>query len=299
MPNVTFIKVLADLSMATKQHVLPPKDSWKAPQNEGKESKDNYTNGVGSEKWGAGFDFADGIVTYFKTQDPQTYHLTTAITMTATYKSMIYTLIDAVAYAFNIWRPTLGFQNLKVNGPVVVGSKGCLKENGADFEKLFKSFPGHAQFTSSNYGKWRDAVGKGVKKCLKKYIDGVTITSFPWYPAFAAFPGPVAPPMPNVTWPLIACPSTGLADITVPMKLKKAMLSEFDSGLAEKCHDDIHESVFEAIATCLSTGFLIWVSTQMINLVMATGQIPTFAPPVVPAGPVVNGQNIPAPGNLL
>lgn len=285
--------------MASHQHVLPPKDSWKAPQNEGKETKDNYTNGVGQEKWGAGFNVADGIVTYFRTQDPHTYYFSTAAGMTLTYKNMIYTLIDAVEYAFNLWRPSLGFSKIKINGPVAVGSKGCLGSNGADFEKIFMSYPGHASIKGKNYLKWREAVGKGVNKCLKKYIDGVTVTGAPWYPAFAVFPGPVAPPMPNVTWPLIACPSNGIADITVMTKLKKAMLNEFDSGLAEKCHDDIHESVFEAIATCLSVGFLIWVSTQMVNLVMGTGQIPSFAPPVVPGGPVVNGQNIPAPGNLL
>ena len=253
MANVTFFKILADLSFASKQHVLPPKDSWKAPQNEGKEKKDNYTNGVGNSKWGAGVDIADGVIMYFKTQDPHSYHLSTAATMTSSYKSIIYNMIDAVEYAFNLWRLTLKFNNIKINGPVAVGSKGCLKADG-DFEKLFMSYVGHTQFAlNKNYSKWKNAVGKGVNKCLKNYVDGVMVTGFPWYPAYAAFPGPVAAPMPNVTWPLISCPSMGLADITVPMKLKKAMLNEFDSGVAEKCNDDVHETVFEAIATCLAT----------------------------------------------
>ncbi len=299
MPNVTFFKILADLSVASKQHKLPPEDSWKAPQNEGEETKNNYINGVEKQKWGAGVEVADGIISYFVTQDPHVYHTTTAATMTEAYKSFIYTMLDAVESAFNMWRPTLMFQNIKINGPTAVGSKGCLKANG-DFYEMFKMYPGHNQFIlGKHYPKWRDAVGKGVNNCLKNYVDGVTVTGAPWYPAFAAFPGPVAPPMPNVAWPLIACPSTGMADITVPEKLKKAMLKEFDDGVAEKCHDKIHETIFEAIATALAPGFLIWVSSQMVNLVMGTGQIPTFAPPVVPVGPVVNGQNIPAPGNLM
>ncbi|MBQ9396133.1 MAG: hypothetical protein IJU23_11565 [Proteobacteria bacterium] len=299
MANVTFFSILADLSVATHQHVLPPNDSWKAPQQEGDDAKQNYIDGVGKNNWGAGIPVADGIVSYFKTQDPHTLHMTTATTMTSIYKSFIYTMLDAVAYAFNIWRLTLKFDNLKINGPAVVGSKGCLSATG-DFEKLFLTFPGHSQFAlGKHYNKWRDAVGKGVAKCLKNYIDNVTIPGFPWYPAFAAFPGPVAAPMPNIPFPLIACPSTGLADITVFTKLKKAMLDEFDDGCAEKCHDDIHKTIFEAIATSLSAGFLIWVSTQMINAVMGTGNIPSFAPPVVPVGPVVNGQNLPAPSNLI
>ncbi len=300
MANAIFFPVLADLSMASHQHVLPPADSWKAPQQEGKERKDNYVNGVTQSKWGMGYDFADGFMTYFKTQDAHTYHTSTASTMTVAYKTFIYTMISAVDFAFNQWRLTLKFSDLKINGPVVVGKKGCLKADGK-FYDLFKSYPGHSAFVlRKHYAKWRDAVGKGVENCLKKYIDNVMVPGFPWYPAYAAFPAPAAAPMPNVTWPLISCPSFGLPNITVPEMLKKAMLKEFDDDVAEKCHDEIHKSVFEAIAMTLAPAFLIWVSTQTINGVIGSGQIPTFAPPVVPAGPVVNGSTTPSPaGNLV
>ncbi len=294
MPNVSFIKILGDLIVASKQHKMPPKDSWKPPQNEGKESKDNYQTGVGDSNWGPGYPAADGIMTYFATQDMHKIHKDVADEMTKIYKDLISTLVDAVQFGFNMYRMTLGFKNLKIMGPCVIGSKGCLAPMGPDFKNYYDAFPGHAKLMSGqNYTKWKDAVGKGVNTCIKNYVDSVMITGFPWYPAFAAFPGPVAPPMPNVTWPLIACPATGLPDITVPNKIKSAILNEFDSGTADKLNDKIHETIFEAIATILSTGFLIWVSTSMINLVMGTGQIPTFAPPFVPVGPVVNGQNLP------
>jgi len=291
MPNVSFIKVLADMAVAAKQHKMPPKDSWQDPSD--KESKDNYKKGVGDKNQGPGYPAADGIMTYFATQSMHKIHKQIADDMTKAYKDLIGAQLDAVQFGFNMYKMLLGFQNLKINGPTVVGSKGCLKANG-QFKNFFDMAPSHIKFMSyKNYPKWKDAVGKGVEKCIKKYVDGVTVTGFPWYPAFAAFPGPVAPPMPNVTWPLIACPSSGLADLTTPDKLKKAMLNEFDSGLADKCNDKIHETIFEAIATALAPGFLIWISTSMINLVMGTGNIPTFAPPWVPVGPVVNGQNLP------
>ncbi|MBO5752233.1 MAG: hypothetical protein J6S69_00900 [Proteobacteria bacterium] len=299
MSNVSFIKILADLSVASHQHVLPPKDTWKAPQNDGQESKDNYVNGVEQAKWGMGFEVADGILTYFKTQDPHLYHMDTAATMTKAYKTFIHTMLDATQYAFGLWKPTLFFKDLKINGPCVIGKAGCLTATG-DFVKFFQSYPGHASISGGkHFNKWRDAVAKGVDACLKEYIDNVTVPGLPWYPAFAAFPGPVAPPMPNVPTPLITCPSKGLTHITLPDKLKKAMLKEFDKGLKDKCNDKIHETVFEAIATALAPGFLIWVSTQTVNLVMGTGNIPSFAPPVVPVGPVVNGQNIPSGGGNL
>ena len=299
MSNVKFFPILADLSVAGKQHKLPPEDSWKAPQNGGLEATGNYVNGVQMTKWGAGVESADGVMSYFATQDPQKYHLDTANTMTAYYQDFVKTMLSAVEYAFNMWKPTFGFKNLKINGPIVVGSTGCLKSS-QKFFTLFKSYPGFPvpSPTTKFYNKWRDAVGKGVEKCLNKYFDNVTVPGLPWYPAFATFPGPVAAPMPNVTWPLISCPSSGLTDITTAEPIKRAILNEFDDGVAEKNHDDIHETIFEAIATSLATGFMIWVSTQMINLVMGTGNIPSFAPPVVPVGPVVNGQNLPGVGHI-
>ena len=62
MANVTFFSILADLSVATHHHVLPPNDSWKAPQQEGDDAKQNYIDGVGKNNWGAGIPVADGIV---------------------------------------------------------------------------------------------------------------------------------------------------------------------------------------------------------------------------------------------
>ena len=299
MSTVSFIKVLADLTMATGMHMMPPDDNWQSPQEKDEDTKNNYINGVGQGNWGPGYMFADGIVTYFGTQDMHAYHFQTANVMTKAYREFIYTMIDATQYAFNLWKPTLFFKNLKINGPVCVGSKGCLTTT-ADFAKLFNSYPGHAAISGGkHFNKWRDAVGKGVAKCLKNYIDGVTVPGLPWYPAFAAFPGPVAPPMPNTPATLAMCPSTGTADITVGKKIQKAILDEFDGDLADDCQEKIHKTIFMAIGETLATGFSIWMPTQTINLVMGTGQIPTFAPPVVPAGPVVNGQNIPSGGGNL
>ena len=55
----------------------------------------------------------------------------------------------------------------------------------------------------------------------------------------------------------------------------------------------------KAIATVLSLAFLMWLPMQQVMLVMGKGPIPTFAPPFVPVGPVVGGDNIAAPGHLM
>ena len=138
MSTVSFIKVLADLTMASGLHKMPPKDNWKPPQSAGPEAKQNYINGVGQSNWGVGYPVADGILTYFATQDMHMYHFTTASAMTMAYRKFIYTMIDATQYAFNIWKATLFFKNIKINGPIAVGSKGCLTAT-ADFVKIFNN----------------------------------------------------------------------------------------------------------------------------------------------------------------
>ncbi|MFA5625576.1 MAG: hypothetical protein WC966_11065 [Bradymonadales bacterium] len=302
MSTVQFIKILADLSVAGEQHMMPPNSGWKAPQEAGEREKDNYVTGVGDPNWGLSTN-ANGIISYFNTQDPHLYHVTSSAANTLAYKAYVYTMIDATNYAFNLWKPELHFKDLKINGPVAVGKKGCLKEKKGSFFKYFKSYPGHMSIAGGkHFTKWRDAVGKGVGSCLSKYVKGVIVPGIPWYPAFAAFPAPVAPPMPNIPYPLIALPSLGLNDIVNPDKLKAAMLKEFPSNLKQACKDDsdsIHETLFGAIANTLSVGFMIWVATQTVNLVMGQGQIPSFAPPAAPVGPVVNGTNIPTPGHLM
>jgi hypothetical protein len=49
----------------------------------------------------------------------------------------------------------------------------------------------------------------------------------------------------------------------------------------------------------LSLAFLMWLPQQQVMLVLGKGQIPTFAPPFVPVGPVMGGDNIAVPGHLM
>jgi hypothetical protein len=147
--------------------------------------------------------------------------------------------------------------------------------------------------------KYRDAIAAGVSKCFKNWQDQVMVPGLPWYPAFAAFPGPMAPPMPNVPTPLIACPSTKMTDITMPDSMKQEMISAFDGGLKQKDKDKQHEALFDAVATVLALAFLMWLPMQQVMLVLGKGPIPTFAPPYVPVGPVIAGDNIAAPGHLM
>jgi hypothetical protein len=99
--------------------------------------------------------------------------------------------------------------------------------------------------------------------------------------------------------PLIACPSAMMTKITVPSELKSAMVDALDSSMKDEDPDKQHEVLFEAIGTVLALAFLIWMASQQAMLVLGKGPVPSFAPPYVPVGPVVGGDNIAVPGHLI
>jgi hypothetical protein len=204
-------------------------------------------------------------------------------------------MLDAVQYSHNMWKLQAMFVNLQITGPVAMASPGCLK--GPPLETFIKIAPMVAAFTG-NMAKHRDAVAKGVSTCFKNWQDQVMIPGLPLYPAFAAFPGPMAPPMPNVPLPLIACQSAMLNDIITPDAMTREMDNALDGGLKQKDPEKHYNALHAAIAQSLSIGFLIWVASQLVTNCLGQGPIPTFAPPYVPVGPVMGGTNIPAP-NLM
>ena len=205
-------------------------------------------------------------------------------------------MIDAVAFAHNAWKMQAKFDGLKVMAVLAIGAPGCLK--GPALESDIQNAPQCAAFTG-NMAKHRDAVAKGVSKCFKNWQDQVMVPGLPWYPAFAAFPGPMAPPMPNVPMPLITCVSAKMTEILLPGPMTDAMDDALDGGMKDKDPEKHFHALHDAIATVLSLAFLMWLPSQQVSLVLGKGPIPTFAPPVVPVGPVLGGENIAIPGHLM
>jgi len=203
-------------------------------------------------------------------------------------------MLDAISYAHGLWKLQAKFQNIQIAAVSAVGSAGCL--NGPELESLIKTAPKVSEFTG-NKAKHRDAVAKGVSKCFKDWQDQVTVPGLPWYPAFAAFPGPMAPPMPNVPTPLIACVSSNITSITMPDNMKSEMGNALDGSLKSQDTDMHYDALYDAIATVCAAGFAIWVAVQT-QMVMGKGPIPSFAPPYVPVGPVVGGDVLSMPGHL-
>ena len=290
MPPLNFIKILGNLKFLSHNLKLPV--DFKKPQGDPK-----------GKQYGDAFKPADRIAIphlippWFQPAEiPNKYYQDACDKIGNDFKELHDTMIDAVGFAHNMWKLQAKFGSLQVVAITAIGGPGCL--SGPELESSIKMFPGCAAWMG-NKGKYRDAVAKGVSTCFKNWQDQVTVPGLPWYPAFAAFPGPMAPPMPNIPVPLIMCPSAKITDIVMPDSMKNEMVNALDSGLKDKDSDKQHVALFDGIATVLALSFLMWLPQQMVMLVLGKGPIPTFAPPFVPVGPVLGGDVISVPGHLM
>ena len=289
MPGLQFIKILGNLKFLSHQLKLPV--SWSAPS--GQDGSKQYGDSLKPTEKVA---IPQLIPPWFMPAEPQKYFQDSCDKIGKEFKDFHDTMIDAVGFAHNMWKLQAKFQNLTIMAVSAIGTPGCL--DGPELESNIKNAPMVASFTG-NMAKHRDAVAKGVSKAFKNWQDQVTVPGLPWYPAFAAFPGPMAPPMPNVPMPLITCVSAKMTDIIMPDTMTKEMDDALDSGLKDKDPEKHYHALHDAIATVLSLAFLMWLPSQQVMLVLGKGQIPTFAPPFVPVGPVVGGDNISVPGHLM
>jgi hypothetical protein len=125
------------------------------------------------------------------------------------------------------------------------------------------------------------------------WASSVRVPALPWYPSFAAFPGPVAPPMPNVPSPLAALTTT-------PVALSSGVVSMQVTGmLGARGIDPVWRDAAGAFGTFLERNFIVWQASTMVTNVLGTGPVPSFAPPSVPIGSVVGGTATMPPGGLV
>lgn len=200
-------------------------------------------------------------------------------------------LTKAVRYAVSMFCLQAKFRDIRINAVAAMGTPGCL--DGPRLEPFIRTAPDVAAMTGP-VGELRDAVAEGVADAFAQWRAMVVVPGAPWYPAFAAFPGPMAPPTPAIPWPLTALPSSGLPEITSPSRLAGQM----KDALPDALDTPAIRGFLDKLAASLSTGLAAWTASATVTNVMGAGPVPTFAPPFVPVGPVINGWIISAPGHL-
>ncbi len=196
---------------------------------------------------------------------------------------------SAFTAALDTWKGLAQFTGITVNSITALGGPGCL--TGPPLGALM--IPRFATMGADDRAI-ATAAAQGISSSFAAWQNGVTVPGLPWYPAFAAFPGPVAPPTPNVPSPVVALVSAGLAGMMDPNALQNSMASAASASIRDRARP-----VFAAIAPMVIVQFQSKILTSMVKGVLGTGPVPTFAPPYVPVGPVLGGRAFSPPGALL
>lgn len=289
MPGWTLpLKIIAQGWFVTKMKKLPV--DWKQPNSS--PGKEHFNKGFKTAELTGGGPPAPRP--YFFNATPNKYHADAAKDISDLVKAFVDEAIDKIVQSIDLWRVQAKFKDFKVMAVSAIGTPGCL-----DGPKL-KDLPPFSTWigTKKNDKVYIKAVVEGMSKAWEEWQSKVMVPGLPLYPAFAAFPGPMAPPMPSIPMPLITMPSPMMAKLAVFSQIKSAFLDAFkENDLEDKVADKQHEAIFESIAVAAATNFLAWLPMQQVMAVMGKGPIPTFAPPYVPVGPVMMGDNIAVPGH--
>jgi hypothetical protein len=188
-------------------------------------------------------------------------------------------LCNAIGHAWTLWSVKAHFKDVLIMGPTASGGE----IEGPPMAPWITSMTGAE---SAPEHEAVQAVGGALDESMKRWMSAAKLPGLPIYPAFAAFPGPMAPPMPNVPFPLLAIPNPQVG----------AIMGMSASGRAK---DPGAVAVASAVLAALGVVFPLWTAAQTVQLMLGRGPVPTFAPPYVPVGPVVGGEIIPIPGHFI
>ena len=270
-PNAKALGETAKANFLSKNIRLPQK--WKTPGEQ-------YPDAFKPEEKAVA---PNSPITLFREVSLNKYHVDTAKTIGDQFKKYIEGIMDAISDAVDKWMKMTMITTVLINGPV-----GMLLPGGVAGPPLMPFILARAPKKTPMEIKYSTAIANAVSQQWQIWQMGLMGTLM--YPAFAAFPGPLAPPTPNVPLPLITFSSPGEAALSAEA-LKGMMMTFLADPKANHAVD-----LFDALAKAFNMLFQTFKASTLVQNVLGMGPIPTFAPPIVPVGPVVAGTVIPTPG---
>lgn len=197
------------------------------------------------------------------------------------------TVVSSLGPAVAKWKATASLHGVTIMGATAIGPPGCL--TGPPLAGFMQP---SLQLQGDDRAIAQAAIA-GISAVFERWRASVSIPGLPWYPLFAAFPGPVAPPMPNVPTSLASLSASGLGALLSPSSLEKAMSQAASHAVRAK-----GAPIFSRISVHAAPLLGASIAGSMVRNVLGQGPVPTFAPPVILVGPVVNGSVLPNPGIL-
>ena len=221
----------------------------------------------------------------FREESLNKYHVDSAGDVGKQFEAYIEGICGAIHGAVDQWRQMATIAGVMIVGPVAtVGMVVGPPLTPLIMAQGPKGTPQELKYTT--------AIANALGTAWLPWQSSIKVPGLPWYPAFAAFPGPVAPPMPNIPVPLIALVSVDAS--LSPGALSGLMTANLGDPTALHAKD-----LFDAVSKAFHTVFTMFKAMTMVTNVLGTGPIPTFAPPFVPVGPVMGGVGTGPPGCLV
>lgn len=175
---------------------------------------------------------------------------------------------------------TAGF----INGPCLTIPPGCLE--GPNFEASIVS----EMKARGAPEEIAQAFAAPVWLGWRKWSLTFNIPSIPAFPIFAAFPGPYAPSTPAL--PILLSAASSNRDLLRAESLEAQILVR----LGKWGKDPDARKAVERFTQWFDERFTLAVATSWISNLHGQGPVPTFAPPYILVGPVIQGQLTSTPG---
>jgi hypothetical protein len=212
------------------------------------------------------------------------YHTGVQKTLTDNFGKFIDGSCSAICSAWGQWQTAATMVGVVINAVTAVGGQIV----GPPLTPLILA---SAPKSTPMEMKYSNVIATVIGTAWLSFTATVKVTGMPWYPAFAAVPSPVAPPMPNVP-----CPFAALTQ--VPVSISASVLKMQMVGQLADPQAPYSQELFDAISDAFEKTYNMWKISTMVTNVLGTGPVPTFAPPYVPVGPVVGGMGTMTPGGF-
>lgn len=274
-PQAILFKQAARLKFTSFNLKVP--QNWKQPQGEDAEMFSSAFKP--SERTSS-----PGMPPLFQPASLNKFHTDSQKMHIAKIGAFIDSTCDAICAAWSKWQASATMAGIIVNAITASGGQVA----GIPWAPIIMAEGAKA---SPMAMKYTTAIANVISSSWLAYTATIKVPGLPFYPAFAAFPSPAAPPTPNTPFPLVAL--TQVTAPIAPVLMKQQMVAMLGDPSAP-----FHNELFEAICDAFDKMFQIWQKTTMVTQVMGAGPIPTFAPPYVPAGPVLGGVATMLPGGF-
>ena len=273
-PQASAMQQLARLKF-TSFNLKVPKD-WRDPSGS---AGDHYSKAFKPEEKAT----QPGMPMLFQPASMNKYHTDTQKMHVAKIGKFIDDTCSAICSAWSQWQSLASMVGVVITA--VTASVGQVV--GPPWQPFILA---SAPKSSPAEMKYSNVIATVMSTTWLQYTATIKVPGMPWYPAFAAFPSPVAPPTPNVP-----CPVAALTQVPPqPALMKQQMVGQLGDPGAP-----FHSELFEAICDAFDKSFKIWQTSTQVTNVLGTGPVPSFAPPYSPVGPVVGGVGTMAPGGFV